>query len=56
VHAEKQLPRPVPPDAPPESGITFVNIIPKRYNEQTTLAFDVQSTNDKPEFALTSNK
>jgi len=56
VHAEKRLPRPVPPGAPPESGFTFVNIIPKRYNEQTTLAVDVQSPNDKPEFALTSDK
>jgi hypothetical protein len=56
VHAEKRLPRPVPPGAPPEAGFTFVSIIPKRYNEQTTLTFDVHSPNDRPEFALTSDK
>lgn len=56
VHAEKQLTRPVPSGAPPEAGITFVSIIPKRYNEKTTLSFDVQSPADKPEFALTSDK
>ena len=56
VHAEKQVTRPVPPGALPEEGITFVSIIPKRYNERTTLTFDVQSPNDKPEFALNSNK
>lgn len=56
VHAEKQLTRPVPPGAPPEAGITFVSIIPNRYNEKTTLTFDVQSPADKPEFALTSDK
>ena len=56
VHAEKQLTRPVPPGAPPEAGVTFVNIIPPHYNEKTTLTFDVQSPNDKPEFALTSDK
>ena len=56
VHAEKRLPRPVPPGAPPEAGFTFVSIIPNRYNEKTTLTFDVQSPNDRPEFALTSDK
>jgi len=56
VHAQKQVTRPVPPGALPEEGITFVSIIPKRYNERTTLTFDVQSPNDKPEFALNSNK
>lgn len=56
VHAEKQLTRPVPAGAPPEAGITFVSIIPKRYNEKTTLTFDVQSPNDRPEFPLTSDK
>lgn len=56
VHAEKQLTRPVPPGAPPEEGISFVSIIPKRYNEKTTLTFDVQSPSDRPELALTSDK
>jgi hypothetical protein len=56
VHAEKQLTRPVPPGAPPEAGISFVSIIPKRYNEKTILTFDVQSSTDTPEFALTSDK
>jgi len=59
VHAQKQQTRPVPadtPDALPEDGITFVNIIPSRYNTSTTLAFDVQSSTDAPEFALTSDK
>jgi hypothetical protein len=56
VYAEKQVTRPVPPGAPPEAGISFVSIIPKRYNEKTTLTFDVQSSTDAPEFALTSDK
>jgi len=56
VHAQKQVTRPVPSGALPEEGITFVSIIPPRYNEKTTLTFDVQSPNDKPDFALTSDK
>lgn len=56
VHAEKRLPRPLFPGAALEAGFTFVSIIPKRYNEKTTLTFDVQSPNDWPEFALTSDK
>jgi hypothetical protein len=56
VHAEKQVNRPVPPGALPEEGITFVSIIPKRYNEKTILTFDVQSSTDTPGFALTSDK
>ena len=56
VHAQKQVTRPVPPGALPEEGITFVSIIPKRYNEKTTLTFDVRSSTDAPEFALTSDK
>jgi hypothetical protein len=54
VNAEKQLA--VPPGAPPGAGITFVSIIPNRYNEKTTLTFDVQSPNNRPDFALTSGK
>jgi hypothetical protein len=54
VHCMQRRPRPIPPGGRPEDGITEVSIIPPRYNEQTELTFDVQSPEDRPEFALTT--
>ena len=45
------------PNAPPEeAGVTYRSIIPPRYNEKSTLTFDVQSAQDKPAFDLTGDK
>lgn len=54
VHCMQQRPRPIPPGGRPEDGITEVSIIPRRYNEETELTFDVQSPEDRPEFALST--
>lgn len=55
VHCMKQVSRPVRPGGRPEDGITFVGIIPPRYNEKTTLTFDVQTPKDQPALTLTSS-
>jgi len=44
------------PNAPPEAGTVTRSIIPPRYNEKSTLTFDVQSAKDRPAFDLTSDK
>jgi hypothetical protein len=41
---------------PPELAVTYRSIIPPRYNEQSTLTFDVQSVSDRPAFDLASEK
>lgn len=56
VNSQKTKAQPVPAGGLPESGLTFVDIIPSRYNEKTTLSFDVQSSQDRPEFTLTSDR
>ena len=44
------------PNEPPEATVTYRSIIPPRYNEKSTLTFDVQSAKDRPAFDLTSDK
>lgn len=44
------------PNEPPEAAVTYRSIIPPRYNEKSSLSFDVQSAQDKPAFDLTSDK
>jgi hypothetical protein len=56
INAEVKERRDTGPDAAPEAGITTRSIIPPRYNEKSTLMFDVQSAQDKPAFDLTSDK
>ena len=56
INAQVEERRPVPANAPPEAGSTFRSIIPPRYNEKSTLEFDVQSAKDRPAFDLTSDK
>jgi hypothetical protein len=56
VNSQKTKAQAVPDGGLPESGLTFVDIIPSRYNEKTTLSFDVQSSQDRPEFNLTSDR
>ena len=56
VNSQKTKAQPVPIGGLPESGLAFVDIIPSRYNEKTTLSFDVQSSQDRPQFTLTSDK
>ena len=49
--------RPVPAGGQPEQGITFRNLVPSRYNEQTTLTADVTPAGpNRADFALTSDK
>lgn len=48
--------RPVPAGGLPEQGITFRNLVPSRYNEQTTLTADVTPTGpNRVDFELTSD-
>lgn len=56
VEAYAEERRTTDPNEPPESAVVYRSIIPQRYNEKTTLTFDVQSPSDRPEFALTSDK
>jgi hypothetical protein len=56
INAQVEERRAASPNAPPEAGITTRSIIPPRYNEQSTLSFDVQSAKDKPAFDLTSDQ
>ncbi len=56
VYADKKESRPIGPDDPPELGFTLTSLIPERYNKKTTLTFDVQSPQDRPELVLTSGK
>jgi len=56
VYADKKESRPIGPDDPPELGFTLTSLIPERYNKKTTLTFDVQSPQDRPELVLTSRK
>jgi hypothetical protein len=46
--------RPAAPGALPEAGIVVWSIIPARYNEKSTLSYNVQSASDRPAFDLTS--
>lgn len=49
--------RPVPAGGLPEQGITFRNLVPSRYNEQSTLTADVTPAGpNRADFALTSAK
>ena len=49
--------RPVPAGGLPEQGITFRNLVPSRYNEQSTLTADVTPAGpNRADFALTSDK
>jgi hypothetical protein len=56
VEASAEERRTTAPDEPPEFAVTYRSIIPPRYNEKSTLSFDVQSAKDKPLFELTSEK
>ena len=56
INAQVEERRDAGPNAPPEAGIAMRSIIPPRYNEKSTLTFDVQSAQDKPTFDLTSDK
>jgi hypothetical protein len=56
VYADKKESRPIGPNDPPELGFTLTSLIPVRYNKKSTLTFDVQSPQDRPEFALTSQQ
>jgi hypothetical protein len=56
INAQVEEKRNAGPNAPPEAGIVSRSIIPPRYNEKSTLTFDVQSAKDKPVFELTSEK
>jgi hypothetical protein len=56
INAEAEERRAAGPNAPPEAGITYRSHIPPRYNEKSTLSFDVQSAQDKPAFDLTSEQ
>ena len=56
INAEVEETRNAGPNALPEPGIVSRSIIPPRYNEKSTLSFDVQSEKDKPLFELTSEK
>ncbi len=56
VEAYAEERRTTTPNDPPESAVTYQSIIPPRYNEKSTLSFDVQSEKDKPVFELTSEK
>ncbi|MFM8434173.1 MAG: hypothetical protein ACKOBP_02355 [Planctomycetia bacterium] len=49
--------RPVPAGGLPEQGITFRNLVPSRYNEQSTLTADVTPAGpNRVDFELTSDK
>ena len=56
INAQVEETRNAGPNALPEAGIVSRSIIPPRYNEKSTLSFDVQSAQDKPAFDLTSDK
>ena len=56
VYADKKQSLPIGPNDPPELGFTLTSLIPVRYNKKSTLTFDVQSPQDRPEFALTSQQ
>lgn len=56
IIAQKVGQRSAAPGALPEAGIVFSSIIPARYNEKSTLSYNVQSASDRPAFDLTSEK
>jgi len=56
INANVEERRNAGPNALPEAGITYQSLIPPRYNEKSTLTFDVQSAQDKPAFDLMSDK
>jgi hypothetical protein len=56
ITAQKEGQRPAAPGALPEAGIVVWSIIPARYNEKSTLSYNVQSASDRPVFDLTSEK
>ena len=56
INAAAAEQRNVGPNAPPEAGVVTRSVIPPRFNEKSTLTFDVQSARDKPAFQLTSDK
>ena len=56
INAQVEENRNAVPNTPSEAGIVSRSIIPPRYNEKSTLTFDVQSAKDKPVFELTGEK
>jgi len=56
ITAQQVGQRPAAPGALPEAGIVVWSIIPARYNEKSTLSYNVQSASDRPVFNLTSKK
>lgn len=56
ITAFAQEQRPMPPGVPPEAGIFYRSLIPPRYNDKSTLSYDVQSSKDRPAFKLTSDR
>ena len=56
ITAQQVGQRPAAPGALPEAGIVVSSIIPARYNEKSTLSYNVQSASDRPAFDLTSDK
>jgi len=55
VEAYAEERRVIGPNELPGPIITYTSIIPPRYNEKSTLTFDVQSAKDTPIFHLTSD-
>lgn len=56
VEASAEERRTIRPDELTEFAVTYRSIIPPRYNEKSTLTFDVQSAKNKLVFELTSEK
>jgi hypothetical protein len=56
VEASAEERRTIRPDELQEFAVTYRSIIPPRYNEKSTLTFDVQSAKNKLVFELTSEK